>query len=561
MMCAYVLPRQAVAKHGRIYNMTEAGFDAMLGFYRRTLAVALRHPLTVVLVLFATIGLNVWLYGQVSYSLFPVQDTGLIVGSIQGDQSISFQAMTKKLALQLQEIVQDDPAVANVVGVTGGRQVNSGFIYSSLKPFAERQITADGVVARLRGKLAQVAGARLYLVAVSDLRTGGRQSNATYQYTLLSDDTAELYKWGPRLTAELMKSDVLKDVNSDQQQGGLEADVNIDRATSMRLGLTISAIDNTLYDAFGQRQVSTIYNALNQYHVVMEVAPRYWQDPSWMRNVWASTSGANPTGTQSTNASVANYAAATAATSTAASIAADAARNLATNSLAASGHSSASTGSAVSTSVETMIPFSAFANLAQGHTPLSVNHQGQFPASTISFNLAPGKAISDAQKAIEDAVRDIGMPSTVRGAFAGTAATSQQAQSGQLVLIGGALLAVYLVLGILYESYIHPITIISTLPSASVGALIALKLFNTEFTIIAFIGIILLIGIVKKNAIMMIDFALQAEREGLDTKDAITQACLLRFRPIMMTTCAALFGALPIAFGTGKARNCDIRSG
>jgi multidrug efflux pump len=284
----------------------------------------------------------------------------------------------------------------------------------------------------------------------------------------------------------------------------------------------------------------------------MEVAPRYWQDPSWMRNVWASTSGANPTGTQSTNASVANYTAATAATSTAASIAADAARNLATNSLAASGHSSASTGSAVSTSVETMIPFSAFANLAEGHTPLSVNHQGQFPASTISFNLAPGKAISDAQKAIEDAVRDIGMPSTVRGAFAGTAATSQQAQSGQLVLIGGALLAVYLVLGILYESYIHPITIISTLPSASVGALIALKLFDTEFTIIAFIGIILLIGIVKKNAIMMIDFALQAEREGLDTRDAITQACLLRFRPIMMTTCAAMFGALPLAFGTGE---------
>ncbi|MFZ2106563.1 MAG: efflux RND transporter permease subunit [Roseiarcus sp.] len=551
MMCAYVLPRQAVAKHGRIYNMTEAGFDAMLGFYRRTLAVALRHPLTVVLVLFATIGLNVWLFGQVSYSLFPVQDTGLIVGSIQGDQSISFQAMTKKLA-QLQEIVQDDPAVATVVGVTGGRQVNSGFIYSSLKPFAERQITADGVVARLRSKLARVAGARLYLVAVSDLRTGGRQSNATYQYTLLSDDTAELYKWGPRLTAELMKSDVVKDVNSDQQQGGLEADVNIDRATSMRLGLTISAIDNTLYDAFGQRQVSTIYNALNQYHVVMEVAPRYWQDPSWMRNIWASTSGANPTGTQSTNASAANYSAPTAATSTAASIAADAARNLATNSLAASGHSSASTGSAVSTSVETMIPFSAFANLAEGHTPLSVNHQGQFPASTISFNLAPGKAISDAQKAIEDAVRDIDMPATVRGAFAGTAATSQQAQSGQLVLIGGALLAVYLVLGILYESYIHPITIISTLPSASVGALIALKLFNTEFTIIAFIGIILLIGIVKKNAIMMIDFALQAEREGLDTRDAITQACLLRFRPIMMTTCAAMFGALPLAFGTGE---------
>ena len=551
MMCAYILPRETVTKHGWLYNATEAGFEGMLGFYRRTLAIALRHSRIVVLILIATIGLNVWLFGQVSYSLFPVQDTGLMIGSIQGDKSISFQAMQTKLA-QLQEIVQADPAVANVVGVTGGRQVNSGFIYISLKPFAERRITADGVVNRLRGKLAQVAGARLFLVAVSDLRTGGRQSNATYQYTLLSDDTAELYKWAPQLTNALYKSDVLKDVNSDQQQGGLEADVAIDRPTATRLGLTINAIDNTLYDAFGQRQVSTIYNALNQYHVVMEVAPRYWQDPSWMRNLWVSTSGANASGTQSTNAGAADFAASTAATSTAASIAADSARNLATNALAASGHSSASSGSAVSTSVETMIPFSAFARLSPGHTPLGVNHQGQFAAATISFNLAPGKAISDAQKAIEDAIRDIGMPSSVRGAFAGTAATSQQAQSGQLILIGGALLAVYLVLGILYESYIHPITIISTLPSASVGALIALKLFNTEFTIIAFIGIILLIGIVKKNAIMMIDFALQAERDGLDTREAITQACLLRFRPIMMTTCAAMFGALPLAFGTGE---------
>jgi multidrug efflux pump len=291
---------------------------------------------------------------------------------------------------------------------------------------------------------------------------------------------------------------------------------------------------------------------LNQYHVVMEVAPRYWQDPKSMRDLWVSTSGANPTGTQSTNASAANYAATTAATSSASTIAADSARNLATNSLAASGHSSASSGAAVSTSEETMIPLPALAKFSTSHTPLGVNHQGQFAAATISFNLAQGKALSDAQRVIEDTVREIGMPSTVRGAFAGTAATSQQAQSGQLLLIVGALAAVYLVLGILYESYIHPITIISTLPSASVGALIALKLFNTEFTIIAFIGIILLIGIVKKNAIMMIDFALQAERDGLDTREAITQACLLRFRPIMMTTCAALFGALPLAFGSGE---------
>jgi multidrug efflux pump len=551
MMCAYILPPQAVTKHGWVYNMTEAGFEAMLDFYRRTLAVALRHPLIVVLTLFSMIGLNVWLFSQASYSLFPVQDTGLMIGTIQGDQSISFQAMERKLA-QLEEIVQGDPAIATVVGVTGGRQVNSGFVYISLKPYAQRRITADGVVTRLRGKLAQVPGARLFLVAVSDLRTGGRQSNATYQYTLLSDDPTALYEWAPRLTNALMKSDVLKDVNSDQQQGGLEADVTIDRATAARLGLTISAIDNTLYDAFGQRQVSTIYNALNQYHVVMEVAPRYWQDPSTLQNLYVSTTGANPSGTQSTNANAANFSAPTAATSTAASIAADAARNLATNALAASGHSSASTGSAVSTSVETMIPLSAVAKFGPGHTPLGINHQGQFAAATISFNLASGFALSDAEKAIEDAVRAIGMPSTVRGAFAGTAATSQQARSGQLILIGAALLAVYLVLGILYESYIHPLTILSTLPSASVGALIALRLFNTEFTIIAFIGIILLIGIVKKNAIMMIDFALQAEREGLEAKAAITQACLLRFRPIMMTTFAAMFGALPLAFGTGE---------
>ena len=555
MMCAFVLPNRIERTHGRLYNATEAVFDAMLGFYRRTLAVALRHPLVTVLAFLATLALNFWLFGQMSYSLFPVQDTGLMIGSIQGDQSISFQAMTRKLA-QLQQIVQDDPAVATVVGVTGGRQANSGFVYISLKPYTDRRITADGVVSRLRIKLAQVPGARLFLVAVSDLRTGGRQSNATYQYTLLSDDTSELYKWGPRLTSALYQSDVLKDVNSDQQQGGLEADVNIDRSTAMRLGLTLSAIDNTLYDAFGQRQVSTIYNAMNQYHVVMEVAPRYWQNPETIRDLFVSTSGANPTGAQSTNAGAANFASSSpsvsSSSSTAATIAADSARNLATNGLAASGHSAASAGAAVSSSEETMIPFDALSSLSTGHTPLSVNHQGVFASTTISFNLAQGKALSDAEKAIEAAVLQIGMPSTVRGAFSGTAATSQQAQSGQLLLIGAALVAVYMVLGILYESYIHPITIISTLPSASVGALIALKIFNTEFTIIAFIGIILLIGIVKKNAIMMIDFALQAERDGLDTREAITQACLLRFRPIMMTTCAALFGALPLAFGSGE---------
>ena len=551
MMCALVLPRRVILAHGALYRFTERGFAAMLAFYRMTLATALRHPLIVMLILLSMIGLNVQLFRQMTYNLFPVQDTGLLIGSIQGDQSISFQSMKQKL-VQLQTIVQNDPAVATVVGVTGGRQTNSGFVYISLKPFVQRRISADGVVARLRDQLAAVTGARLYMVAVSDLRTGGRQSNATYQYTLLSDDTAELYKWAPRLTEALQKSDIVKDVNSDQQQGGLQADLTIDRPTAMRLGLTLSAIDNTLYDAFGQRQVSTIYNALNQYHVVMEVAPRYWQDPSTLRDVWVSTSGANPTGSQQTNAVAGLFAASSAAATSAAAVAADSARNLAMNSLAASGHSSASAGAAVSTSLETMIPLAAFTHFGSGRTPLSVNHQGQFAASTISFNLAPGRALSEAQKEIEDASASIHIPATIHGAFAGTAATFQQSQSTLPLLFAAALIAVYIVLGILYESYIHPLTILSTLPSASVGALIALEMFNTEFTIIAAIGIILLIGIVKKNAIMMIDFALQAEREGLSTKDAITQACLLRFRPIMMTTCAAMFGAMPLAFGTGE---------
>ena len=551
MMCSLILPRRAILTHGALYRFTERGFDAMLAFYRTTLAAALRHPLIVMAVLLSMMGLNVYLFKQATYDLFPVQDTGLLIGSIQGDQSVSFQSMKRKL-VQLQTIVQDDPAVATVVGVTGGRQTNSGFVYISLKPFAQRQISADGVVARLRGKLAVVAGARLYLVAVSDLRLTGRQSNATYQYTLLSDDTTTLYKWAPRLTAALQKSNILLDVNSDQQQGGLEADLTIDRATAKRLGLTLSAIDNTLYDAFGQRQVSTIYNALNQYHVVMEVAPRYWQDPSTLKNIWVSTAGANPSGVQQTNAGAGLFAAATGSASSAASIAGDSARNLAMNSLAASGHSSASAGAAVSTSQETMVPLSAFTQVGRGQTPLSVNHQGQFAATTISFNLASGHALSEAQKEIDDAVASIRLPSTIHGAFAGNAATYQQFISSALLLLGAALVAVYIVLGILYESYIHPITILSTLPSASVGALIALKAFDTQVTVIAGIGIILLIGIVKKNAILMIDFALQAEREGLSTKDAITQACLLRFRPIMMTTCAALFGALPLAFGTGE---------
>jgi multidrug efflux pump len=551
MMCALILP-SGEPEHGRLYRWTERVFDAMLSFYRSTLRVALRHPGAVALSLFATIGLNYYMFRhEMSYGLFPVQDTGLIIGGIQGDQSISFQAMKTKF-IQLQTIVQDDPAVDSVVGFTGGRATNVGFIYVSLKPYQQRKVTADEVVARLRGKIAEVAGARLFMFAVSDLRTGGRQSNSAYQYTLLSDDPKELYVWAPKLARALMGSKIVKDVNSDQQLGGLQTNVEINRDTAMQLGLTISAIDNTLYDAFGQRQVSTIYNPLNQYHVVMEIAPRYWQDPRTLDDIYVSTSGAVPTGVQQTGYAAGDYASSTGAKNTAATIAADSARNLATNSLAVSGHGAASTGAAVSTSLETMVPLSAVARFAPGHTPLNINHQGQFPATTISFNLAPGRSLSDAKTEIDDAIRRIDMPSSVRGAFAGTAATFQQSQSSMPLLFGAALVTIYLVLGILYESLIHPLTILSTLFSASVGAALALWLSDTQFTVIAAIGVLLLIGIVKKNAILMVDFALEAERAGRNTREAIEEACLLRFRPIMMTTFAALFGALPLAFGTGE---------
>jgi multidrug efflux pump len=551
MMCSRFLPNPAEHSNGWFYRVTEGGFEAMQNFYRRTLTVALRHSLIVAIVLLSTIALNVYLFANIAYGLFPAQDTGLLIGNIQGDQSISFQAMKPKLA-QLQAIVQADPAVDSVVGFTGGRQTNSGFVFVSLKPLADRLVSADVVVNRLRGKLAEVPGARLFLQAAADLRTGGRQSNAMYQFTLQGDDTNTLYRWAPRLTAAMQKINVLTDVNSDQQQGGLLADINIDRPTVARLGLTLNAIDNTLDDAFGQRQVSTIYAALNQYHVVMEVAPRYWQDPAILKQIWVSTSGANPSGTQTTNATAGTFTASAAAASSAATIAADSARNLAINSIAATGHSSTSSGASVSTSQETMVPLAAFASFGSALTPLSVNHQGPFVSTTISFNLAPGHALSEAQQAINNAIVDIRMPATVRGSFAGTALTYQQSLANEPLLIAAALAAVYIVLGVLYESYIHPLTIISTLPSASVGALLAMKMFDTEFTIIALIGIILLIGIVKKNAIMMIDFALQAQRGGLAPPEAIFQACMLRFRPIMMTTFAALLGALPLAFGAGE---------
>ncbi len=558
MMCSKFLRRRADTPPGRLFRASEAVFDRALRFYERTLGWALRHSRLVLLVLLATVGLNVFLFIEIPKGFFPQQDTGRLVGGLVGDQSISFQSMSQKLQ-SFVSIVQHDPAVDSVVGFTGGRQTNSGFVFVSLKPIAERRISADRVIARLRPQLAQVAGARLFMQAVQDIRVGGIQTNAQYQFTLQADSAAELYQWAPRLTTALQKLPELADVNSNQQQRGLETDLEIDRPTAARLGVTPAAIDNTLYDAFGQRQVSTIYNPLNQYHVVMEVAPRYWQNAETLRDVWvSSSSGANPAGTAVTNAvagtvkgpSAAGAGAGSAAATSA--VANDTARNQASNSIANTGKSSASTGASDSTVQETMVPLAAFSRFVPGHAPLAINHLGLFVAATISFNLPPGRSLSEAVAAIHASMRDIGMPADIHGTFSGTAATFQQSLNSEPILILAALAAVYIVLGVLYESYVHPITILSTLPSAGVGAVVALRIFGLEFSIIALIGVILLIGIVKKNAIMMIDFALAAERsEGLAPLPAIRQACLLRFRPIMMTTFAAMLGALPLAFGSG----------
>ncbi|BCG71225.1 transport system membrane protein [Mesorhizobium sp. 113-1-2] len=551
MMCSILLRPEGQREHGRLYRFSERIFEAMLGFYRRSLSWALDNPLLIMAVLAATLCLNGYLYVTIPKGFFPQQDTGRLTGSIQADQATSFQSMSRKLT-QFAGIVSKDPAVDAAVAFTGGGQTNSGSMFVSLKPLAERKISADQVIARLRPKLAVVPGATLFLQAVQDIRVGGRQSNAQYQYTLQGDSFDELAEWAPKLAAALQTEPRLTDVNSDQQNKGLEADVTIDRDTATRLGISASEIDNTLYDAFGQRQVSTIYVQRNQYHVIMEVAPQYSQNPDALKKVYVSTSGGSVGGSQSSNAVAGTFAVSGKSTS-AQSVAADAARNQANNSITSTGRTAASTGSAVSTGAETMVPLSAVAHYGPGSTPLSVNHQGLFVATTLSFNLAPGVALSEGVAAINAAADRIGMPATIHGSFQGTAKVFQDSLSDQPLLILAALIAVYVVLGILYESYAHPLTILSTLPSAGVGALLALTLVNIEFSIMALIGIILLIGIVKKNAIMMIDFALAAERnENRSAHDAIYQACLLRFRPIMMTTMAALFGAVPLAIGLGE---------
>jgi multidrug efflux pump len=581
MLCALFLRTQpARGPEGR-----PSFFERVRIGYGHTLTWALRHSLLVLLIFIATIGLNMYLFVVVPKGFFPQQDTGRLIGSLQADQSISFQSMSVKLK-QMIDIVRADPAVDTVVGFTGVgsgggfSQINTGTVFVSLKPISQR-VSVDDVIARLRPKLAQVPGGRLYLAAVQDLRAGGRQSNAQYQYTLQAENVQDLYTWTPKLVEALEHNPVLTDVSSDQQQRGLETFLNIDRDTTARLGITPQQIDNTLYDAFGQRQVSTIYSAINQYHVVMEIDPRYTQFPSSLRDVYVATSGGTAPGTAVTNAPGGTVSAATttgttviaptaipsaaaigtgggptsAATSasTARAISNNAARNAFTNALANTGRSPTSAGAAVSTNKETMIPLAAVSHYRPGYTPLSVNHQGLFVASTISFNLQPGKSLGEAAEEINAAMTRINVPSAITGTMAGTAQLFQQSLSKEPILILTAIAAVYILLGVLYESYVHPITILSTLPSAGVGALLALMLFHVEFDIIGLIAVILLIGIVKKNAIMMIDFAIEAKRSrNLNSYEAIFEASLLRFRPILMTTSAAILGAVPLALSFGN---------
>ncbi|MGH8280491.1 MAG: efflux RND transporter permease subunit [Gammaproteobacteria bacterium] len=557
MMCSRLLRERGTAAGPAQPRFTQQVFGVLLGGYARSLDWALGHTRLVLASLVAAVALTVLLFVVIPKGFFPQEDTGMLIGGIQADQSISFQSMRKKFD-QFMGIVQHDPAVQDVTGFTGGRSTNSGFVFVALKPLAARKLSADQVIARLRRELNRVPGARLFLQASQDIRVGGRQSNAEYQYTLQSDSSETLYAWAPRLAAALQNSPVLRDVNSDQQQGGLETNLVIDRSTAAKLSVTPSQIDNALYDAFGQRQVSTIYAQQNQYHVVMEVAPQYWQSPESLKYIYVSTSGGAASGTQSTNAvagTVSGGGGTGSSGSTAlsaASIAADSARNAAMNSIAVTGHGSASSGTAVSTNAETVVPLSAFSHYVPGTTPLSVNHQGLFVASTLSFNLAQGKSLSDAVTAIRQAEIAIGMPSSIHGSFQGTAHVFEESLASEPLLILAALIAVYIVLGFLYESYVHPITILSTLPSAGVGALVALAVFHIPFTIISMIGLILLIGIVKKNAILMIDFALAAERgQKLPPLEAIRTACLLRLRPILMTTFAAMLGAVPLTLVPG----------
>jgi multidrug efflux pump len=491
MMCSVLLRKKAT--HGKLYMASERAFDRILKGYEHSLAWVLEHSLLVLIIAIATLGLNVFLYVVIPKGFFPQQDTGRLNGNIIADQSISFPAMQQKIA-QLAAIAKQDPGVDTVLiftGGGGGTTTNTGRVFISLKPLAERKATADQIINRLRPKLAVVPGATLFLQAVQDVRIGGRQAAAQYQYTIKSADLPTLNHWGPILLKSLKGIHQLTDVNNDAQNKGLAANLVIDRPTAARLGVSPEAIDNVLYDAFGEREIATTYTQLNQYYVIMVVDPAFWQDPGALSNVYVASSGG-------------------------------------------------------------MVPLSAFTRYEAGTAPLAVNHSSVFPSVTYSFNLAPGVALGTAVNLINAAEREAGVPSTITGSFSGTAQAFTASLSSEPLLIAAAIAAVYVVLGILYESYIHPITILSTLPSAGVGALLALLITHTELSVIALIGIILLIGIVKKNAIMMIDFAIEVERrDHKSPKEAVFEASLLRFRPIMMTTMAALLGGVPLAVGTG----------
>jgi multidrug efflux pump len=556
MMCSLFLRQRRAGEPPRRGRW----FEKLIGTYERSLRWALRHTRFIFVIFLSAIALNALLIYVIPKGFFPQQDTGRLVGMLQADQSVSFQAMTQKLR-QMTDIVQADPAVEHVVGYTGVGsgggfgQINTGSVFVSLKPISQRPPVAE-VINRLRPKLAQVPGGRLFLFPVQDIRAGGRQTNAEYQYTLQSDSPDDLATWTQKLVQALEHSKVLADVNSDQQEKGLETDIVIDRDSAARLGITPAQIDNTLYDAFGQRQVSVIYSAINQYHVVMEIDPRYTKDPATLHDIYVATSGGTASGTAVSNLPAGNVTpprTLTAAAATATNPNRNSARNAAINALANTGKGAASSGAAVSTSQETMIPLSAVTHYGPGNTPLAVNHQSLFVSSTISFNLYPGATLGQATNEINQTINDLHMPVSIHGEFSGNAQLFAQSAHNEMVLIAAAIAAVYILLGILYESYIHPITILSTLPSAGVGAFLALMLFHTQFDIIGTIGVILLIGIVKKNAIMMIDFAIDAKRSrGLRSYDAIYQACLLRFRPIMMTTSAAILGAVPLALSFGN---------
>jgi multidrug efflux pump len=555
MLCALLLkPGQTPERvPGRFARWSERGFDKILKVYEHALDWALDAKPLVMLILAFVVGLNVYLFSAAPKGFFPQQDTGQINGGMRADQSISFQAMQGKL-YQLVNTIKRDPAVDTVVGFTGGSRAGGGFMFVNLKPVDQRKKGESGqaVIARLRPQLAKVTGVQLFLNPVQDLRMGGRSSNSTYQYTLKSDNRNDLKAWATKLADAMKTQKVLTDVDTDQAENGVETYVDIDKDSAARLGISAKDVDNALYNAFGQRQVANIYDELNQYHVIMGVAQKYAQSPEALDDVYVPAGSTSSSSTStSTSTSAQSSTTATASTSTVSSTGSTAGTPSSPTNLTAA--RDPSSGSALATSVRTMVPLSAIARFAERSTPSSVNHQDGELATTISFNLAPGASLSDGQAAVRQAEADIGMPVNVRGSFQGQAKQAEESNKQQPLLILAAIVVIYIVLGILYESLVHPITVLSTLPSAGVGAVLALLMFKMEFSIIALIGVFLLIGIVKKNAILIIDFALEAERaRGLSATEAVREACLLRFRPILMTTLAAALGALPLAVGFGE---------